>query len=788
MANNIQEILFKWVEDRSSYNAIIKQYDSLIKRGNKLSDSLDDSSSAAKRYAIESKKAFRTITDIEANEKAVRSLRDEYIKTAAAAKDIKPGGGRGLSLGSADSLFTRGGRALTGLGARGAGDVTQGIGDFFQLLDVGSQAAASAAASVGALNVSFAALAVGGGALVAAFVLLAPKIAEIAETVNKGVVAIDAAVEGLKLYYETIHTLTSQEIKARIADLEQQQKTESTILEALKTQRQAATDAIMKATTLEDFVSAKAAEGKLNEEIKELESNSALATAQLDAYKNALVSTGVAANDAKALMEAANSAILAGAAQSAQNERDIAAAYKLSSKQAQERVDSLAQENQALAVAKAELERSGSTTAEVQAQINNYNNELNRNKQMIDLITNSIIKETIAREDEKQTIDDIVKATKKFNEQSQQIEEQFGEQRLDLQERFAKQAEQIIERNIEQLDQAYARLLDRQSQVLLDSARADEDEARKQAFDDLEMEIEFNREEQKELVQHQRRLRDIRRSSAADERDALLDRNFLALFKLQERQKEELAQEEEAKEEARQERLKNFEIERADLAKQRAFERNERRIALQRQLDDAAMAYVKEVTLLHQARSKELELNSRAYMAELALLNNKESAKLTLLASTYSEELRLASLTSAARLELLEQERRAILIQASSFASSQGFGLGSAQVPTGQAAQRIIAGGRSYEFAEGGHARAGKPFKYNDRDPFQREKFRGVMLPGGSGIAFPFQSGTVDPGKAGGFTLVQNITVQGANNPELTAKAIVRISREQAFDALKEVS
>lgn len=791
-SDGVTKAVLKWEVDKRSVNDVIKSIDNVIARGEKLEGRLFDAWQTGRRAAEDAKKSFRaTTTDIEGNAKAVKQLRDEYLKTGNAAKQAGQTKGSGFNIGRAESAVSRVGRSLSGLGLSGAGNAVSGAADILQLGEV--------AQSLAGVNGGFAAIATTLGPLIplllggaAAAAILAKGLHDVNKVIEPAANAASHASKELDAYYEALKLGSKELIEARRVQLVEDKRL---LEEELATRKQG----------LKAFEGVLGTIGSLvrrdvyDEQVKAVQdTEQALkaATAEVDGYTRAVNSNAVAAMEAARAERERHQATVDNFSQQTKDQLEIADLIKSgSSEQVKALIARKHLEKDLLAEEVANLNVVADSNEAAAKRIE----ELEANGKQLDATLHNLIttvlplieareKEAAAIEDQKRIIDEIVNATKDYNADVKAITERGVAEEIAIKQKAVDRVADIVQKELDAATAALEKLESERANILADFGDESASEARRQQLDDLDQQIEAHRDQRNEIIDHQRKVQQMQRSFLVAERDALLDRNFLELFRIQENKKLQAKEADIELEQAKEDRHRAFADERQDTARHRAFERNERMIALNKSLAQAQQGYENGLRLAHRAKERELLLLNQATTTELNALAGKISTELSLRQSGYAQELQLARMTTADRITLLEAERRAVLIQASAFASSQGFNLGSAQVPTGAAAQRIIAGGRSYEFAEGGNAVAFNPFKYNDRDPFQRETFGGVKLPNGMGIAFPFKSGYVDPGKGGGFTLHQNITVQGTSNPEMTAQAVVRISRQESWKVQKEVA
>lgn len=672
------------------------------------------------------------------NAKAVDALRQAYIKAADAAGDLVKQN-KGLSLGGAANILSKGGKALSVLGYDQVGDVASGGGKVLELLMAAKDHLTTLAPATGAA-------ATGIGAMTAAIAPLLPILAPVAVGIGAVTVGLNlldsataVATSGLGRLLRTIdkiNEITGGTEEQAFKGIEENQKEIVKKQDKLK-ELQAAVD--------DTFIKRQKESGDFLARLglsRDKDYNDALA--QIESLKKEITDLQSTSNEAFAKVQQ-GATKTADAEKKEADEKKRLADETLRAYNASKMFNDIFSEN---------MEARRKEAAERQSKEQSFRD---------------------------QQINEAVAATKKYNEAVKAATEQERQQEIEIQKQYADKVKDIIKKALDDNAAAYKRLTDTQNKLNLDASREEDKVRRQNEFEDLKERIKVNRQERDDLIAHQQKLRDIERSFQSDERDAMLDRNFLQLFKLQESKKEQTDAENESYQQQRRDRAQAFEDSRQDMAMQRQFEANERRVALQQQLTDAQTAYQADLLLNRQAKEQALRLAVQQRDSELMLVQQKRNNILAILLSQYSEEIKLANMSASERLRLLQNEIEQ--------ARRMGFNVRQPQPisNTSPYTERDSRGGIIKRFAGGGAASAFSPFMYNDASPYQKESFGGVALPNGMGLAFPFKSGYVDSGGGGGVTIQQSITVQEARNPEATAQAIVRISQEQAIKVIQSV-
>lgn len=358
----------------------------------------------------------------------------------------------------------------------------------------------------------------------------------------------------------------------------------------------------------------------------------------------------------------------------------------------------------------------------------------------------------------------------KYNKTIEAITQEQTQKEIEIKAKAAEKIADIIQKEIDAADAALAKLNERESEIA--------DDFEKQNIKD---EIKAREQDRDDLVQHLRKVRDIQNKFASDERDALLDRNFLQLFKLQESKREQLAEEDVA-----------FKEQQEDEARQREIQRQERFADFQQRLLDARAAYQKELQQARDAKVKQIELARAAEIAEIELAKQGASGKRDIAFNEYTELLKIANLGSAARIQLEAQTQAELIAQAQATLAALGVSANfntpiPSVVDTGNFTNSTDAG-RVRFFADAGVR--GKTFGpgtiggINDGYRGQRESINGVKMPPGLGFFVSTSAGRVtDDATGGGIgTLHMPISIQGAD-----AHQVVQLARVEIVKALDTV-
>lgn len=759
---------------------VVKQFSQLVK---------------TEKQAIEAANDLRkSLSDVGATKDEINDAVRSFHELTSAGGGAG-GGGKGLTV---EGLRRTGGAlSQLGLGDIGGGisrigDIAQ-IGKEFQALGESAQAGL-AAAGVGMGEV----IAVAGPlALAAGGIALAFK--QLIDTIEEGRKAVEKAENDLVNYYKLVESSTSKDIQQKISEQRAIQSANAQALgvsqkplignlnDALKDASPEMAKAITEGiqayiksggkdqagqTALANLqthgnIAALPGLNSLIEQMTKLSSASNDAQAQIDKYNNALKSNQVQANDA------------------AQAFLDFQKMSRGSSQAVKDRVQDLKDEQGALKIQIAYLQASGDTSEATSKKLQDLTKQYDDDGASIDNLTKTILPLTQVREKEEQNVKDFQKAledatsanqkatedlknaAKKRDEDIQKIEEDSLQKRADLAKDYADKQVEITEKAVQAASDSLKALQRKRTDLLTQLGRDEEKVQRSEAFKNVELQIKERRQERDDLKAHLEAMRDIQRQYASDEREAVIDRNFEQLFKLQERKNDDLAKENTKYTDQQQSRAQALQDEQNDLQRQRAFEKQERLIAYNNQLADAQLAYQRELEMQATAKQRELNIAQQAYQRQLSLAAQAENRLLQLRQQAYNREIEMVRATEEAKLKIFRNTLTRI------------YGSGDA-VYNGT---RSPSTSRITRFADGGLMSAGSPGLVNDKFPGQRESFGGAMFPPGLGVFIPVRSGNVDSGKSAGatVTITQNISAPSGNAVE-----IGQMVRTQTLQAIKQ--
>lgn len=482
------------------------------------------------------------------------------------------------------------------------------------------------------------------------------------------------------------------------------------------------------------------------------------------AYEDALNSNATATNDAAEAEKRLTAARDAALERQISNETEAAGLRRSgSSKQVDDRIKALLDENDAIVRVIASGEASEAELLKLSERLEVNNEKLAELQDNVQQYVIAREAEAAALEKEKQIREDSIKAVEKYNEDLLRLEEQLNERRAAIEEQYGEKLVQIAERAAEAAENALSKLQEKRNDVAQDIARDAEDAQREAQRDELDAQIEFQQEEAKAARDHARSLAEIRRRAAEQEEDLALNRDFAGLFQLRRDTNRQIEEANSAYAEQRAERIIAFQQEAEDRRRAFAQDAEDRNIKYQRELADAQAQYVRELRLAQAAQLKATQQAQVAYQRDLQLAQQKYVTEVQLRQQAIRAELQTIQQGEQAKLQLEAQYWQ----QALNLARSAIAAIGGQSFKEG--------GGGSKGRATGGLVAAMQSYNVNEPGISSgRESFSGkngtVMLPG-AGLFTPLSPGRVNA-NGGGPNVTLQFNVTGGADPEATARAV----------------
>lgn len=458
-----------------------------------------------------------------------------------------------------------------------------------------------------------------------------------------------------------------------------------------------------------------------------------------------------------------------------------------SSEALEQRSKAIGDEQVALALAIQQLRESGDTSEETAAQIALYQQQLADLGAEQNYITQTALDlvrareaEAEAMEEQEEKLKNLATATQKYNSDVERIREDSLQKQADLEAKYADQIVAIAEKAVEDSAKTLAKLEDRRAELTTQLRRDGTDAVRENELDQLEIQINAQRDEQSALRNHLRRLRDIRQRAEDAEFEAILNRDFLSLFKQRRQTTRDLQGETTRFSDEAQDRQRAIEERRQDLARAFQEERRQRQQKYEQDLADAQTAYEEERSQIDVQRQQSLNDAKSNLQQERDAVRQGAQELLRLRRQAIEQELLLISQGAQATLDIqarLVAQARALLSSATA----------SRDVPSATDPKRDIrvgSPGTVRRRALGGALGIGQSSLVNERGT---ESFtsggRTLGLPGGLGLFTPLQGGRVNPAGSGEINLNQtnNIT-----NPDV--EGVRKAVREESLKLFMEIT
>lgn len=590
------------------------------------------------------------------NERLNRTMRDR--------PDASKGADRFESAGDVSTGLSAAGALLPGA----AGDAVRGLADLTGFIEqlprlvngVKGLAGAAPAAATGATQLAAASTAAGTAAagagislgavalaalpLAAALAVIAVMFKQIQKEAEEQKAVLQAAVAAQRRYYELIESGTSEEIRTELQAAEIRRAGAQRTLNDLQ--------AVYGELSAFERLLPPAQE--LKNQIEALEGETRAVDVEIESLTNALGSSEVAARDAAAAHEEAAERIREATRQTI-SEVQKAADLRLqadtlaaegTSEQVNERIEAIRRERNAINGQIEDLESLAGATEEGQAAIAELEAKLQQLRNEESLLTSEVLplirareaetaaieRQRKAREDNRQTAEDVAAAQEAFNADLLKLDQKLKEDRLKLAQQTAERIKDIEARRDEQIAEA---LLDAQrneeqaGRKLADSIAAVQQEAADREIDlRIESERRINEIIEDAAIERQR----IEDDYADSTNDAVRERDATALKdaeknrdkRLKENQEQldrQIAQERRALEQRIQDGRRADEQRIRDLRQAHEIEIRDQRQALQQRLNDIRQAAANEITATRQKHQQELaELQNKFKQEQQARL------------------------------------------------------------------------------------------------------------------------------------------------------------------------
>lgn len=674
----------------------------------------------------------KALQDMQAAMKGVGSSAEDINKAAEAFKNFQDARGGSIEV----SGLRRTGSALSQLGLEAIGQPVQTIGNLGQVLKELGVVSEATQVSVSATTVAIGTMEVATGPLVIVLAAAAALVAALVvaqqrynDELKAGNAAVDAAISDKERFYAAVYSMTSEDAKKAI--------------EAEKVKSRIANDV---AGDIRDVINAQEA---ATPELANLSpQNRDKAARQLDQFKELFVALdkyNAELDSSQAYIDQLTKAV-----------KDNKFAVNDAKKAKEEEMQKI--ENARITATKYwELVIENQTKAVTAAQ--------------------QLAAKEKAEQDRKDK--DSVSILTKRDADIKTIEDRGAQSRIDLQARTADKVAQITQQAIDAADASLAKLKDKLADLTTSLARGTEDAEIKAQRADIDLQIKGYEKDRDALVAHLRKVEEIKKSFDASERDAVYDRNFDQLFRLQENKADQLKAEDKASAEAKKDRDQAFTDERSQLARQRQYESQDRLRAYQRSLQDAQVQYQRELIQQQQAAATAIQRTNDAARVELSNLNNKIEAEKTLRRNQAVAEISLVNQTEYEKWKIFQHylsEVRALSGQAATFYQNPTV----AGTAGGTTFSRGGGGAAGRMFAGGGSPPVGVPSLVNEpRTSSGRETFsaggKTVRLPG-FGLFTPLTGGTVNANTTSDTSNNVTIVVNG-NDTEAMKRAIISVLR-----------
>jgi hypothetical protein len=348
----------------------------------------------------------------------------------------------------------------------------------------------------------------------------------------------------------------------------------------------------------------------------------------------------------------------------------------------------------------------------------------------------------------------LVGAQQKYEDDVKNIESNSLQKRAEIQKQYNDEFVKIARDNVKAQAVALRKLEERRSDLIRETNNAETDATRQANLAQMDAIIQFQRGETQAAIEHQRSLEDIRRNAQRRERDLILNRDFLGLFRSREQTGFDLADAQRGANQGSADRAAQFQAQHADAARAFEQERAQRQVEYQRRIEEAVIAFQRERAEIERQRLEALAVAQATRARELNELRQSTSALLAERRRGAQQELMIARQTATERARIedaLLQRARKMLEGISS----------TARTPVRR--------------ATGGPLSALQSSTVNEPGSSGQESFsnlRGTVPLPGFGLFTPFTPGKVNAEPGRSISLTQHNEIHGASDPAATARMI----------------
>lgn len=638
--------------------------------------------------------------------------------------------------------------------------------------------------------------------------------------IEAGAKLLTALIKGQDEYFDFIKTATTEDAKQKVQSLEDSNVTAKKKLD----------DNVNIIKSYIQQIGAPEVLGTGKEFLENVQKTGALSGAEkpiLDAFdaaqkyadeieKNDLIvgrltgdiqNNSLAANDAAEATKKATQAAIEKANGDAAIQRQLISDLALSPDQAKKRLDYLQQEGPIIQGQIEALRPFIGTSEEAKKQFDDLNKQLQDNVAEMEFLTNTAIPAAQGVKD----LADNLKAADDALKQANQAHDTYVKAVSDAELQLSQQKEDALNKEKQQEAELSAGSIQdtyQRSQIVLDEQRkekaliqdtanaiadvrtklgqkevADLTDYNRKLMDDqtkYQQDVQKDRmgayrQERDDLQSHLEKLADIQNKQSVDQQDALLNRNFLALAKVQQGHQSEIDAENTAyaRKQARNEQHLQDEL--TDLAIHQAEIRTQQFVEYQRKLADDRLHAQQEIdqkNVLENRKLQDLRLHEQQQLIDLT---TTENYKIQILRQGFAQELALYELQNQRRLQAAQQAEQQFW--ATSFkqnpvatvAAASGQALGGVASQVGGFVDLLF--GKKKTFDQGGSFGAGEMFMKGDIPEMFNFGGAGSYSIPGAAMVMPLQSGTATPGAGGGNTFNFNIPITGGNKEEMARQA-----------------
>jgi hypothetical protein len=240
----------------------------------------------------------------------------------------------------------------------------------------------------------------------------------------------------------------------------------------------------------------------------------------------------------------------------------------------------------------------------------------------------------------------------KYLDNQAKAESDYQDAQTNAYTKYTDSLQQIADNAVKAAEQALEKLEQKRSDLATKFEQTQADDTTKFHDQQLDDQIKYQREQVQLTQEHQRNLKKILEDAAAEEQNLILNRDFAGLFNLRQQTTRRIDEENDNYQTQQQQRLQAFKDQEDDEARHFAEQEAQAQLNYQRELQSAQLQYQREQQAADKAHRDALNKATEAYNAELVQLSNKHQKQLQLAYDAEVQELNVIAMGNEQKLSI----------------------------------------------------------------------------------------------------------------------------------------